>query len=120
MGSAFLACFAFLGFESLTNMAEATKNPNRTLPRAILLAIAITAFFYAMVALAAVLAVPADDLAYSKTALLLIVARAPTDVVAAFAVIAGIPTVNGVLVEILRVSRLTYGDSAHRIAAARF
>ena len=74
---AFLAFFAFLGFESLTNMAEETKDPSRTLPRAILLAIAITAFFYT--------------------------------VVAVFAVIAGISTVNGVLVEILRVSRLTYG-----------
>ena len=79
------------------------------MPRAILLAIAITAFFYTVVALVAVLAVPPSELAYSKTALLLIVARAPIDVVAVFAVIAGISTVNGVLVEILRVSRLTYG-----------
>ena len=109
MGGAFLAFFAFLGFESLTNMAEETKDPSRTLPRAILLAIAITAFFYTVVALVAVLAVPPSELAYSKTALLLIVARAPIDVVAVFAVIAGISTVNGVLVEILRVSRLTYG-----------
>ena len=72
MGGAFLAFFAFLGFESLTNMAEETKDPSRTLPRAILLA--ITAFFYTVVTLVAVLAVPPSELAYSKTALLLIVA----------------------------------------------
>jgi len=52
--AALLAFFAFLGFDDLVNMAEEAHTPARDMPRAILLALAITAVLYALVALAAV------------------------------------------------------------------
>src|SRR6056297_3394491 len=48
-GGAVLAFFAFIGFEDMVNMAEEVRDPERTLPRAILAALAITAVLYGLV-----------------------------------------------------------------------
>jgi len=42
MGDAVLAFFAFIGFEDIVNMAEEVDKPSTTLPRAILISLAIT------------------------------------------------------------------------------
>ena len=41
MSGAIIAFFAFIGFEDIVNMAEEVSRPERTLPRAILLSLAI-------------------------------------------------------------------------------
>lgn len=52
--AAALMFFAYLGFEDIVNIAEETNNPEKTLPRALILSIIITTIFYVLVALAVV------------------------------------------------------------------
>ena len=106
---AFIAMFAFLGFEALANMAEETRDPGRTLPRAILLALGIATLLYVIVAYVAVQAAPLDVLSASPTPLLDVVVGSPIGNARIFSLIALVATANGVLIEILTVSRMLYG-----------
>ena len=106
---AFLAFFAYSGFETIVNMAEETRDPARTMPRAILIALALAGALYIAVVTIVLLALPPERLAAGDTPLALVVADSgwfPSRVLSAIAVIA---TTNGVLVEVLMVSRLLYG-----------
>ena len=71
---AFLAFFAFIGFEDMVNIAEEVKEPRRNLPIGILLALAFTGLLYFLVVLALVLSMPLEQLAASETPLALAVA----------------------------------------------
>ena len=55
MLGAFLAFYAFIGFEDMVNVAEEVQDPQRNLPRAILLALVLATALYLLVALVAVL-----------------------------------------------------------------
>jgi len=48
-GASALIFFAYYGFENIPNIAEETKNPSRTISRAILLSIIITTIVYVLV-----------------------------------------------------------------------
>ncbi len=104
-----LAFFAFIGFEDMVNMAEEVKHPERTMPRAILLSLAITAALYGLVAWAAVRSVPVDDLAGSEQPLALVWARATGGPAAPLALIAVAAALNGVLAQIIMASRVLFG-----------
>lgn len=67
LSGAVLAFYAFVGFEDLLNLAEEVKNPTRTMPRGILVAVACTTVIYLLVSLAAVSVVPYAQLADMKT-----------------------------------------------------
>lgn len=104
----FLAFFAYAGFETIVNMAEETREPARTMPRAILIALAVASALYIAVVVVVLLALP-ERLAAGDAPLALVVAESewfPSRLLSAVAVVA---TTNGVLVEILMVSRLLYG-----------
>lgn len=98
---AFIAFFAFIGFETLVNMAEEVKEPQRTVPRGIVGAVAISVVLYVAVAAAAVLA----DAGAGAPLLGLFAGRG----VPAFAVLGFLAVANGVLVEIMMLARLFYG-----------
>lgn len=98
---AFIAFFAFLGFETLANMAEEVKEARRVVPRAILTAIAISIALYILVALAVTVA----DRAGANPLLDLFEGRNAT----IFAAAGGMAIVNGVLVGVVMLSRLFYG-----------
>src|SRR5690606_7613460 len=53
---AFIAFFAYIGFESLANMAEEAKEPHRTIPYSIVGAVVISTVLYVAVAAAVVFA----------------------------------------------------------------
>lgn len=106
---AFIAFFAFLGFETLANMAEETRDVARTLPRAIIAALVIAAAIYALVALVAVLAIPMPTLAGSTAPLCLLLDRAGVPCGRGFAAVALVALSNGVIVELILVARLLYG-----------
>ena len=112
---AFLAFFAFMGFETLANMAEETRDVARTLPRAIVAAIVAAAVLYGLVALIAVLAVPLDTLARSTAPLCLLLDRAEIPCGRGFAVVALIALSNGVIVELMLVARLFYGMARRKL-----
>ncbi len=104
------AFFAFIGFEDLVNMAEEVQEPERTMPRAIMMALAITALLYALVSLAAVRAVPREALAGTERPLALVWEAAGTGVPSAFlSAIAVAAALNGVLAQIVMASRVLFG-----------
>ena len=109
VGASVFAFFAFIGFEDMVNMAEEARDPGRTMPRALLGALALTALLYALVTLAAVRAVPVETLAASPRPLALVwqagSGQSP-DFLSAIAVAAAL---NGVLAQIIMAARVLFG-----------
>lgn len=109
LGASIFAFFAFIGFDDLVNMAEEAKAPERNMPRAILLSLAITAALYALVSMAAVRAVPVAELGASERPLAL-VWEAGTGRSAVFlSAIAVAAALNGVLAQIVMAARVLFG-----------
>lgn len=54
LGGAALSFFVYTGFEGLANLSEETKRPERNIPLAILVSLAVTTVLYVLVALAVV------------------------------------------------------------------
>ena len=117
---AVLAFFAFIGFEDIVNMAEETANPERVLPRAILLSLLISSLLYALVALAAILAVPVAELSRSEQPLALVWSAAFGGGAVAFSLIAVAAAFNGVLAQIVMASRVLFGLGKRSAALSLF
>lgn len=109
ISGAFIAFFAFIGFELLANMGEETKDASRTLPRAILAAIAISIVLYVAVATATVWAGSAE----TGDPLLALFSGEAAFI---FALVGALAVANGVLVEIVMLSRLFYGMAVRGLA----
>ncbi|MDF2233997.1 APC family permease [Albimonas sp. CAU 1670] len=108
-GASLLAFFAFIGFEDMVNMAEETHDPGRTMVRAILTALGITAVLYSLVAMAALHAVPSALLATMYDPLAGVVRAGAPALVPAIALIGGAAALNGVLAQMVMGSRILYG-----------
>ena len=67
--SAGLLFFAFAGYARIATLGEEVRDPGRTIPRAILLALAITAAVYAAVAICLLITLGADGIAATPTPL---------------------------------------------------
>lgn len=116
---AFLAFYAFVGFEDMVNLAEEVEDVERTLPWAILGALGITTVLYVAVGLLLVLAHPPEALAASATPLGLILGAEGRPVVAwAVGVISMLAGVNGALMQLVMAARVVYGLAARRLAPA--
>lgn len=108
-GAVSLCFFAFIGFEDLENMAEEVRTPEKTMPRAILLSLAITAVLYALVSFAAVRAVPAQMLGASEQPLALVWEASRGSSAGFLSAIAVAAAVNGVLAQIIMAARVLFG-----------
>lgn len=108
---AFLAFYAFIGFEDMVNVAEEVKDPVRNMPRAILLATVAATTLYILVALIAVLSLPAAELAASDAPLALLYTRATGRGPVAISVVSLFAVVNGALIQIIMAARVLYGMS---------
>jgi APA family basic amino acid/polyamine antiporter len=110
MGAAALVFFAFIGFDEVITLSEETRDPIRTIPRGLLLALGISTLLYMAVAVAGVSVLGADRLAHSQQPLAAVIDRATggggADLVAAIALVA---TANTTLLCITASSRLVYG-----------
>ncbi len=106
---AFLAFYAFLGFEDMVNVAEEVEQPERNLPRAILLALVISSLMYAGVSWIGLQLASAAELAASDAPLALLITRATQLPGETLAVIALLAVSNGVLAQIIMASRIFYG-----------
>jgi basic amino acid/polyamine antiporter, APA family len=105
-----LIFFAYLGFDELGNFAEEMRAPERDLPRALLLSLAITTVMYVLVALSAVAAVGWRELSASSAPLALVARRALGERAdTALALMALAATANTVLLLVLAASRSMYG-----------
>jgi APA family basic amino acid/polyamine antiporter len=107
-----LSFFAFIGFEDMVNVAEEVKDPERNMPRAILIALCVTGSVYLLVVFVATSVVPPAVLADSEAPLLSVVQRS-TDIVPdrMFALIALFAVANTGLLNFIMGSRLIYGMS---------
>jgi basic amino acid/polyamine antiporter, APA family len=112
VAGAFIAFFAFTGFETMANLAEETKDPHRTLPLGILAAIAASIVLYVSVATAAVLSDSVSD-----RPLLDIFVGAGVWV---FATVGFLAVGNGTLVQIVMLARLFYGMARNAQLPALF
>jgi len=111
MLGAFLAFYAFIGFEDMVNVAEEVKDPSRILPLAIIIAIIVSTVLYLLVSLVAVLALPPAELAQSRAPLALIYERATGSAPILISLISIFAVVNGALIQIIMSARVLYGMS---------
>jgi amino acid transporter len=109
LGAVTIAFFAFIGFEDMVNVVEEVKRPERNMPLAIGLTLAVTTLLYvALAAVSLAVATPAE-LSASEAPLGLVFGRASGLSAAPFLVVASLATVNGVLVLVIMASRVLYG-----------
>ncbi len=109
---AFLAFYAFIGFEDMVNVSEEVRNPSRTMPLAILLALLISTVLYLLVVLVATTLVSPADLAASGAPLTLVFERSGAGHAVVLSLIGMIAAMNGVIVQIIMGSRILYGLAA--------
>ena len=112
-----LAFYSFIGFEDLVNVSEEVKDPRRHMPKAILIALAIAAVMYGLVAIAAVSVVAPAELFRAEAPLMLVLERGisgispetMTTITTVFGVVALFAVTNTALVNFVMGSRLVYG-----------
>ncbi|MGW2561422.1 APC family permease [Streptomyces sp. NPDC001514] len=116
LGATALGFFAFVGFEDSVNMAEETKDPARTFPRAIFTGVAVTGTIYVLVALVSSLLVDYRVLQTSSGPLLEVVKAGgiafPPKLFAGIALFA---VTNSALINIMMASRLCYGLANEKV-----
>jgi APA family basic amino acid/polyamine antiporter len=107
---AFLAFYAFIGFEDMVNVAEEVRDPGRDLPRAILLALGVSTLLYFLLTFATVSTTSPAALAASDAPLAYVyhVVTGSDPWVTAISLVA---VVNGALIQIIMSSRVCYGMS---------
>jgi len=108
---AFLAFYAFIGFEDMVNISEEVKDPTRTMPRAIITTLIIATVFYIIIALVSISVVPVDELKISNAPLAKVYETATHSKATILSAIAMFAVLNGALIQIIMVSRIFYGMS---------
>ena len=105
-----LSFFAFIGFEAMANVAEEVRNPKKTIPRAIILSVIISALIYVLVSLAVVRVISWEDLSLSSAPLAEIVSRGlGTQGQIILTGIALFAITNTVLITLVAGSRIIFG-----------
>ena len=103
-----LVFFSYLGFENIANLAEETRQPERNLPRAILVSLAISTLLYVLVAVSAVALLPVDELARTQAPLADAVRHRSPALANALGGIALFATANTAMAAIVSGSRIVY------------
>jgi len=103
--------FAYIGFEGVVNISEETKNPVKTIPKALILSIVISTILYILVSISALSVMGWQQLSQSKAPFSDIanVAAPNLNLSLLMAVIALFATSNTVLIELIITSRIFYG-----------
>jgi len=112
---AFLAFYAFIGFEDMVNVVEEVKNPTRTMPAAIILTLVITILLYLLISSVAVLSLGPAQMGASKAPLALLYAHNSGRSATLISVIGVVAIVNGALIQIIMAARILYGLGAQRL-----
>ncbi len=108
---AFLAFYAYIGFEDMVNVAEEVRQPARTFPPAIGLALLVATVLYILVATVAVLTIPPAALATKEAPLAAVYQQSTGQTPHLISFIGMFAVVNGALIQIIMASRLLYGLS---------
>lgn len=108
---AFLAFYAYIGYEDMVNMAEEAHEPARTLPYSILWSLLIATLLYMAVATVSVLTLAPGLLAQSDAPLASVYRQATGTEPVLLSAISVIAVVNGALIQIIMSARVCYGMS---------
>ncbi len=115
-----LLFFAYMGFENVARLTEETKNPRKTIPKAMILSVVLSTIVYILVALAVVAIVPWQQLAGSEAPMALVAETLwGKGAFVVLALIALISTAGTALMEIVTASRFVYGVAGEK-ALPRF
>jgi amino acid transporter len=106
---AFVAFYAFIGFEDMVKMGEEVDRPERNFPLAIGISLVVVCLFYLSVSIAAVLSLPSDHLAASDAPLALVYQQHRPGEPLMLSLIALFAVVNGALLQVVMGSRILYG-----------
>lgn len=110
LAGATIAFYAFIGFEDLANLAEEAKDPTRDIPRAILVAVAVSTVIYLTVVLIVLWAMTPEAAAKSERPLLEVLKIAGFTLPDwTFAPIALFSVSNTGMANLVMASRLLYG-----------
>jgi len=121
LAGAAIAFYALVGFEDSVNVAEETRDPARTFPKALFGALAIAGAIYLLVTIGASMVVPTGDLASSDAALLEVITQGPLGIPEKlFAAIGLLALSNGALINMIMASRLLYGMAQEGVVPRPF
>lgn len=109
LSGAFLAFYAYIGFEDTANLAEEVREPQKNVPRAILWSLLIATVLYLVVALVAVIGLPLDTLTHSRAPLADLYTAATGRAPTVISLISLVAVINGALIQIIMGARLLYG-----------
>ena len=112
VAASILVFFAFIGFDNITNLSEETKDPQKLIPRGLLISLLISTILYILVGISIVSLVPWQQLSASPAPLALAASVAfghPAFLL--LAVVALLTTFNTALVLLIVGSRIIYGMS---------
>jgi APA family basic amino acid/polyamine antiporter len=111
--AAFLAFFAFIGFEDMVSIAEEVREPERNMPRGILWAFAISTTLYLLVTVVSIATLPIAELAASEAPLADVYRAATQGPVVMISLIGLVAVLNGALIQIIKAARVFYGMSCN-------
>ncbi len=103
--------FAFVGFEYMANVSEEVKSARKIVPKAIILALAISSLLYILLSISILNLASWQELAASPAPLTTAVAKVIPDFGLAISIIALFATSNTVLIILVGSSRILYGLS---------
>ncbi|MDD9937493.1 MAG: APC family permease [Myxococcales bacterium] len=106
---AFIAFYSFVGFEDMVNLAEEVQRPAHTMPRGIVLSLAISTLIYVAVTLVVIAAVPQRQLIESHAPLSLAVHATSPAIAGGLTLVGMLAGLNGALVQVVMASRVAYG-----------
>lgn len=107
--AAALSYFAYMGLEEIVKLAEETKKPEKTIPRALFISAAIVVVIYLMVAIAAVSVLGWEELAQSESPLADVIGTEFGQTgITILVVVALFSTSNTILSNMLGASRVIY------------
>lgn len=117
---AFIAFYAYIGFEDMVNMAEEVKNPEKNMPLSIIMVLVITTILYIVVSLVAVLSLPIDRLSSSNAPFADLILKNSNFPVFIIGIISLVAVINGMLIQIIMGSRILYGMAKTDMAPLLF
>ena len=117
---AFIAFYAFVGFEDMVNVAEEVIEPEKTLPKAIMLAVIFSSSLYVIIAVVAVFNMTPAQLNQGDAPLASLLALKSKSLANIISVIGLIAIINGALVQLIMSSRMLYGLANQSMAPKVF
>lgn len=114
ISGAFIAFYAFVGFEDMVNLAEEVKEPKKAFPRAILASMLLVSVLYTLVAITTLSVLTPDALSTSNAPLAQAYEVATNRNATIIVAISLVATLNGVLANVIMGSRFLYGLAKKR------